>query len=425
MDELSRLLRMRASRVPVAPENIIQAERDIRLDANFSLFLKKSSTLRPLRSQSIKERSSDVPPTNISLKGRARSSASLKDRNVSRRATHTRSRSLMEQGSGVGQQDFRRAECALAPIEASPASSPVKARAKLAFDMNDMLKADVPAVDEFSNSFTSRVIVPSQPSKKTSSRRRSLLSSSKQRTSLMDLRRSRTSDPTNDEGFGTVSILPRPQPSRIDLAKLDNLEVALPDYALDLMNSFGQEEAPQLQLHPPQAVETVIHKFRDPAPLTSVMEQVPYSESPHSPSPSSSVESTPRRKLVRKRSLFTIRIPHHRQNGSMSCSASDSTLIGLGSSSTVTSLTDTVADGTASNRTTEPQRHHRQKGLPSTRNWDLAQLSEAPDDVPATPVKAKFSATTVPLSPSNTVTGTPRRRRLAALRDRLALFARR
>ncbi|KAL5526633.1 hypothetical protein ACEPAF_8357 [Sanghuangporus sanghuang] len=226
------------------------------------------------------------------------------------------------------------------------------------------------AVDEFNNSFSSRVIDPSHSRSRPRSSLRPLKMPSKEWRSMFATYSRR---PSVDGEFGNVTLLPIEAPRSTAELLVDLPSTPLPSYVQTLINEFEQFS------HPPPALSFMEDRILDlpvlrkPVPLSPVLEQ---------PSPISSIKSRPSpkavgRKLVRKRQpIFTLRLPSHSSaQGSPSFAESSSTSIDASDEEQPLPLP--LIDSRAPSR---------RKGLPSTRDHDLAMLGGAPDDVPETPI---------------------------------------
>ncbi|KAL5485948.1 hypothetical protein ACEPAI_6992 [Sanghuangporus weigelae] len=236
------------------------------------------------------------------------------------------------------------------------------------------------AVDEFNNSFSSRVIDPSRSRPQPRSSLRPLQMPSREWRNMFATYSRRSSV---DGEFGNATLLPIEAPRSTTEVLEDLSSTPLPSYVQTLINEFEQFS------HPPLALSFVEDRILDspvlrkPAPLSPVLEQ---------PSSISSIKSRPSpkaagRKLVRKRQpIFTLRLPSHPSaQGSPSFAESSSTSIDASSEEQPLPLP--LIDSRAPSR---------RKGLPSTRDHDLAMLGGAPDDVPET---------TIPFTPKASVVG--------------------
>ncbi|TDL25627.1 hypothetical protein BD410DRAFT_784662 [Rickenella mellea] len=150
-------------------------------------------------------------------------------------------------------------------------------------------------------------------------------------------------------GSGNVRILPRAvaRPAEDIVASVNRKGVALPSYAIGLMDEFAQDLSLSLDLTTPS--------------LTTSSASPVSSDSLPTVSPANSVRGAPDRWKLR-RSLFSVHIPSRR------------------SIDPVAPLPVTSPGSEEDDHAPDPIRR-RAKVLPSTRNWDLMQIGVAPDDV--------------------------------------------
>ncbi|KAL5525844.1 hypothetical protein ACEPAG_7181 [Sanghuangporus baumii] len=322
-----------------------------RNSVNLSLFFQDSATRKPLRT-SMRSYSMDyVTRPRIPRSHRP-----------GHNAPHWRSKSLAE--------DYSLYE--LRGSRAGGISSPSALEPGQPYSSSGQLPL---AVDEFTNSFSSRVIDPSRSRPRPRSSLRPLQIPSRDWRSMFATYSRRSSV---DGEFGNATLLPIEAP-RATAELLEDLpSTPLPSYVQALINEFEQFS------HPPLALSFMKDRILDSpvprksTPLSPVLEQ---------PSPISSIKSQPSpkaagRKLVRKRQpIFTLRLPSHPSaQGSPSFAESSSTSIDASSEEQPLPL-PLIASRAPS----------RRKGLPSTRDHDLAMLGGAPDDVPETPITPKTS----------------------------------
>lgn len=227
----------------------------------------------------------------------------------------------------------------------------------------------VAAVDEFNNSFSSRVMPPPRFRPRRQSSIRSLQITNQQKGII---RPAKMTLPKKGEGeFGNVAIFsaPTPQSNASDLRQ--NLsDVQLPSYVQSLMDELSQETAPPLDF---RLGESEVLTFTESVPLSSIL------ESPLTPSTPNKVSSqlpplpsTPTGQGRKKRSIFTLHLPMRAVPGS----PSRSTL--AASSSSVSEAGD---NGSQIKQTRSSPFKLRKKGLPSTQLRDLALMGAAPDDI--------------------------------------------
>ena len=331
--------------------------------ANLDLFFQHSATKKPLWTS----------PRPYSMDYIRRPSMS-RSHEADSATSHSRSRSFTEDHPPrrLPGKAGKRAGLISSPplLESGP-------RSRKSYSPSD----DVPLpVDEFNNSFSSRVIDPSSSRPRPRSCLRPLQIPAQDQRNLFAGFSRRSSVDAGD--FGNATLLPVPAP-RSTAELLDELpSTPLPSYVHTLIREFEQVSHPRLALSFMHVGIPDTPVVRKQTPLTPVMEEC---------SPISSVKSKPSpmaagRKLLRKqRPIFTLRLPSNPSSqSSPSLLASSSTSVDASSEeqSPPTPLIDFPAPP-------------RRKGLPSTRNHDLAMLGTAPDDIPETPVLSNSKAVTV------------------------------
>lgn len=352
----------------------LRQTKESRVITNLNLFLQKSPTKRPL-----------LPYTSFSLcqswrvaSGRVRKSDPELQRSR-KRPLHSHAKSI------TGDAHYHRGgEYLETPGWTTTLSS----------DSNRRLDHGVLAVDEFRNSFSSRVILPFQAYKRPSNSLRDLLLSVRQ--PIIDRRFRSLAAPAGKTEFGSITILPQERPRRTSEFSDALQGVELPSYVKNLMEEFEEKGKPSTSL--------TFSDYRLSIPVPSREKEIsPLLTSPSSTSPLSTERSSPSPtkfttpKFSRKqKSLFTLHLPKR----SEPASTSRSTLVG----SPTTSVSDCTIEVTVPARAL-PKAPNRRKGLPSTRLYDLSQLDKAPDDIPCTPTVSEAGF----MSPL-----TPRKSRLAA-----------
>ncbi|EJD06719.1 uncharacterized protein FOMMEDRAFT_17188 [Fomitiporia mediterranea MF3/22] len=267
----------------------------------------------------------------------------------------------------------------------------------------------VPAVDEFRNSFSSRVIAPSRLRPNRTLPLRSLRISSKGRRSA--LFRYAGKDSVDNREYGNVTIIPHVVP-RLKSELLEELpSTPLPTYAQTLLNDFEQSVQQSL----------VLNLMDDSTPAAPALPPKRVSLSPviELPAPLSPVKTrssplwTKRKPPQRYRTIFTLRLPTR----STPDSASQSTSAGSSS----TSELDSGDEHDMLSRNIAAKIPSKERGLSSTRNYDLCMLDRAPDDIPECPDPRPLSQ---PLTASRSKFSRP----LSIIRDvkdRLANLGRR
>ena len=339
--------------------------RDRRLDENFTLFLQNSPTKVSLRT-SLRPHSADSPQGRRTRQLLESSSRVTRAR---RRASHLRTWSLNEES----QLDKYRSEEQPLPGIYSPASEPSPERSFLFFD------GPVAPVDEFRNSFSSRVIAPPRFSSKRASSLRLLHTSTKDRRLLFG--NDSNKDSANEPDYGNVTIIPAEEPRPKNDLLSDFSGISLPDYAQSLMSEFEQSSQPSLTLSiTQQAPKTPL--VRKSIPLSPIIEQ---------PSPQPSMKGKPSPKVVgkkvprRQRSIFALRLPLR----SSELEHASTPVLPVSSSST--SFFESTDDHYPAMRIPESGSPVRRKGLPSTRNHDLAMLGSSPNDLSSPPTLARYA----------------------------------
>ncbi|KAH8118102.1 hypothetical protein DFH11DRAFT_1724073 [Phellopilus nigrolimitatus] len=363
-----QLIQLRQSRLSPfsqpADGSVSRPARGSRSNANLNLFLQKSPTKRPLQTHSSRPHSVDSLPIGIVSSGRNSVSDTLWKRHYQ---IQPRSKSLIEKTwvDKLHRDEGNAAQTALRSTSSDSKEGTFSNRHEP--DMHGCADVVIPAVDEFTNSFSSRVIMPAFPRPKRNTTLRSLRVQSRQRTSIFD---GPVRTGTTSSEYGNVTILPKtlPRPNAEVLGELS--DVPLPSYVQSLIDGFDQTRRPSLSLN---ISELEVQRFRRPVPLSPLLEQ---------PSPLSSVAPLPspkpsmRKPVKKQRSIFTLRLP---MRPSVPESASRSTL----AASSSTSLSElTAVDHSSSLRSPKSTTDARSKGLPSTRNYDLSQLDRARGDVP-------------------------------------------
>lgn len=365
-----------------------------RFNANLHLFLQKSPTKRPLLLYSLFP--PDMPSRPVGTRDR-KSAPELK-RIKKNTFIHSRAHSSTE---NMGNH-FSRSQ---------PATT--RGSKEIKPSVRDGSESGVPAVDEFTNSFSFRVITPSQAHRRRSdSLRRLRLSANKPMQQAFKY----LSVPDRAE-FGSATIIPQEHARhRSEFAStLESIE--LPSYVKNLIQGF--ESKPSISLDFSNYHLSAVEKF---SPISSKeKEALPLSTSPLIISPiipersSSSPTKLITPKFSRKqRSIFTLHIPRRPEPGF----ASRSTLVG----SPTATVSDCTIEVPAPSRAL-PEVPKKSKGLPSTRLYDLSQLDRAPDDVLMTP-NATEAVFMPPLTPRRSKLAAP----MHALRDvksRLFQFHRR
>ncbi|THH04435.1 hypothetical protein EW145_g5525 [Phellinidium pouzarii] len=331
-----------------ADDEVFHSTRASRMDTNLSLFLQKSPTKRLLSLHSSRPRSIGV----LSRTPRDRISAPEACRGQ-QYASHLRSRSLMDGAHVI--KLYRDAD--VRQTKPTTASNHVYSNIDGSFDL-------VPAVDAFTNSFSSRVIAPTQ-SRMRPSLRHLRISTRRERGAIFAELAKETVAKTE---YGSATILLQESPRHKGDLIEDSANVTLPSYVKNLMDEFEESNGHSLFLDLSRPDVPLSHKH---TPLSPFLEESRASlpSTPH---------SSPEMKLPKKqRSIFSLQLPIR----PVSDSASRSTLgpSSSGSDCTVNSLASPIIP-----LKVLPS----QKGLPSTRNYDLSLLGSAPDDVPETPISS-------------------------------------
>lgn len=377
-------------------------EKASRSNANLSLFLQKSPTKLPLVL---------YPPLHPYFPQRSSSHRirnSAPELQLTQKHTfHSRTKSSIED-----------ARCHHGGAQRASSS---RTTATKISDYNGSSDHVVLAVDEFANSFSSRVIIPSQAHKGRNEPLRHLRLSSK--------------DPTIDQifasrpvpgkaEFGSVTIIPQQRPRRRSEFTSSLHGVELPSYVQNLMEEFEGTSKPSVPLEfsdyrwPVRDVLPASSREKETSPLsTSPLTTSPISPERSSPSLSPSLSPTKLvtpRFSIKHRTIFTLHLPRRPDPAS----ASRSTLV----ASPTTSVSECTIEVSTPARML-PKALSKIKGLPSTRMYDLSQLDKAPDDLPMTPTVSGADSL-LPLTPRKSRLVAP----LSALRDvksRLVQFRRR
>lgn len=386
-EEIMRLKSLSSQTNELKSDNTLHESR---FDSNLILFLQKSTTKHPLITP-LHPRSIDLLQVNDG-QGNCYSvpSSSL----MYHTNYHIRSHSVngvsrkhtlnYEKGKGRAQGRMPQVIAPLCADEREDASQ--KSSLNAIANGNGNNHSFVLAVDEFTNSFSSRVIIPSKPRAMHGSSLRNLRTSTKPRRNLFKIVKSKS----DNSEYGNVLIIGKTEPKSRDEFFDDLADVPLPAYVQNLLDDFEHSNSLSLTLGYRNPSLLDVLTFREPIPLSPVLEQSFSSSAstcPPIPSPIKSVEQKPLRK---RRSIFTLRLPlrpsipesNPRQSLEVSSSTSESDFIEVNYRST-------------------PRIPVRRKliGLPSTRNYDLSMLEKAPDDVPETP-KTSNTRFDLPLTPS-------------------------
>ncbi|KLO17248.1 hypothetical protein SCHPADRAFT_900868 [Schizopora paradoxa] len=404
-------------------QDITAEKKDVlRMSANFDLFLQKSPTKRPLHSHPRRPHSIISLPMEASSSRPVRNSASVSVRSKPPRF-HARSRSLVEEKE-LGKLHHVDVGTSRRNVSSLSSSSPVPSAAA---KQSEQPESTVPVVDEFSNSFSQRVITPARLRERPPSIKQ-LKASSIQRLAALP---STSERPAAKSDYGKVTIISSATSRRQPGAPARQIpDVRLPSYALSLLDGLTSTPSPPLNLREP---ETSFLTFRQPvalAPLielpsfTASMSQDSLQSTMVSPTPTvfapPTIASVEDRKpsLKKQRSLFTLRLPKRRP--SIPHLSHTTSHITLAAASSTTTVSDTSGD--------VPNNGFRSKdgskGLPSTRLYDLSQLGPAPDDLPHVSIGLTARQKKPPATPKRKGLQAP----FSALRDvknRLANFGRR
>jgi len=400
-----------------------ESKNMLRMSANFDLFLQKSPTKRPLHSHPRRPQSIVSLPIEAQSYRGVRNSASVSVRSKPP-MFHARSRSLVEQKE-LGRLLHADVGTSRRNIASLCSSSPASSAAD---EQREQAEPQVPAVDEFSNSFSQRVIAPLRLKERPPSIKQ-LKASSIQRIIPIP---STSGHPKEISDYGKVTIISSATSRRQRNAPTAQVpDVQLPSYALSLLDSFSSIPDPSLNLRQP---DTAFLTFRQPVALyplielpsfTASMSQESFPSTTTSPTttfftPPIVVSDDDRKQPLKKqRSLFTLGLPKRRP--SIPYLSHTTSKVTLAAASSMTTVSDTSGD--VPSYGFRPK--ERSKGLPSTRLYDLSQLSPAPDDLPHVPVGSSARQLNKPPA-------TPKRKglqtSLSALREvknRLANFGRR
>lgn len=383
--EIERLKSMPVQAVTMQEIDDLYPLKESRSDTNLLLFLQKSATKHPLLTYPLPQ---SVHSLRVDNNQKARFFAmpsSLSSRSSGRNYFHSladvnhKRNSINERQTGRLQTKRAQATTCSAEEEVISSKSPLST--------NGSNNSSVLAIDEFSNSFSSRVIIPTKPRPKHRSSLRNLRTSTKpQRIFFKEANKSRS----NGSDFGNVTIIRKTEPkSRIDFTD-DLINVPLPDYVQSLLDDFEHANSASLSLNIRDTVSSELLTFREPAPLSPVLEQS-FSSTVSTPLSLSPVKSTEKKPFRKRRSIFTLRLPLR-----PSSSAPEPT---LRSSLEINSTSESDLIEVSYSSTPRKILRRRPNGLPSTRNYDLSMLEKAPDDVPETP-KTSITRFELPLTPS-------------------------
>ena len=379
--------------------NVVHQRRRIpKSDANLVLFLQKSPTLRPLRTNQC----FSVPHPRVMRvlsqdmrRSRKRSLANLK----LVQSVQERSRSVFLESCAVCPQPTSKDPDAI-KVRLLPLAPHVR-KFSLCSSTVPSLQASTEVDDRSDTGHTSHSdLLTSRPSVET-------LHSTGQGsrtvcTEISPIERSAADDhpypkaPSRwpklreeTESFGEITIWQSHHPrttsirSRSRLQVLDDVfDAPMPSYAQTLLDNFVQRKIPSLQLAQPNSVQqpakiAPIHHHMCLTPVQHVLEPVSEGQVLAPAVNELSRESTPRihdAKSQKRRSIFSLQLPRWSTDSARSPLTS--------------SASEIHAQLSHPNKLKRASGDRAKRGLPSTQLYDLSQLDAAPDDIPPEGISA-------------------------------------